>query len=286
MKNFNKTFIAILFTIFISVSFTDAGSGKLLTPEEEQETRGYTVDLRKLLREAEENVKKVDGELNKKKTVELNKKREVLIRECVERGRAFYKEGRLKKADEEWRRALEISQDPDMKDYVRDSVHRAEQEKIAGRREEKMRQKRLGEEKEKTKKTLERLDQIYKKVQAPAIEKQAELIKAAEAAKIIEAPKAEEKKVAIKTEIPAVPEASPAPIGRKANNIVRNLLLGFALILILLALVLKLTALYRPGSHLHKMGPREAKKEKDFEPRELKKYLDKKPKEDDRDLFK
>jgi len=105
--------------------------------------KSYTYNLKRLLEQIEENIKKVNEKIKEAEIRKRNEEREAKIREHFERGNALYKEGKLKEAKREWQRALEISEDPEMRDYIREAEKRAREEELARKKEEKERQRRL-----------------------------------------------------------------------------------------------------------------------------------------------
>jgi len=111
--------------------------------QEKPKIRGYTYNLERLIKEAQENIKKVEAK----------------VTEHFEKGNQLSQEGRLKEARQEWQRALEISQDPEMKNYIREREKRAREEELTRQKEEQERQKRFkaeAKEKERLAKETER----------------------------------------------------------------------------------------------------------------------------------
>ncbi len=126
------------------------------------EIKGYTYNIKQLLEEIEQNLQKVDDEIKEAEIRKRNEEREAKVIEYFERGNAFYKEGKLKEAKKEWQRALEISKDPEMKDYIREAEKRAREEELARKKEEKERQRRLeAEQKEKERRLNEQAKVFY-----------------------------------------------------------------------------------------------------------------------------
>ncbi|MEA3369649.1 MAG: hypothetical protein U9Q24_04815 [Candidatus Ratteibacteria bacterium] len=118
--------------------------------------KGKKHNLKKMIKEAGENVEKADVELKEKEAEKRNREREVEIREHFEKGNALYKEGKLKEAKKEWQKVLEMSKDPEMRDYIRGCEKRAKEEKLVRRKEERERERKLkAEQKEKERRELE-----------------------------------------------------------------------------------------------------------------------------------
>jgi tetratricopeptide (TPR) repeat protein len=127
------------------------------------EIKGYTYNLKRLLEKIEENIKKVDEEIEKVEIRRRNEEREAKVREHFERGNTLYREGKLKEAKGEWLRALEITKDPEMKEYIRKAEKRAKEEELARKKEEKERQRRLAaERKEKERRLNKQAESKYK----------------------------------------------------------------------------------------------------------------------------
>ena len=104
--------VAFLLTFVISVLAEEPTTGE-----------DYNINLQALIEQVRENVAKVDGELKKQelKKQELEgriRRRAAEIREHFERGNVLYKEGKLKGAKQAWQKALEISEDPELKAYI------------------------------------------------------------------------------------------------------------------------------------------------------------------------
>ena len=85
----------------------------------------YRMRLKDVLKEAEENIKKVDKELSEQEILARNQKREAQVVEACEHGNQLYKEGKLKEAKGEWDRALSISKDKEMRGYIEEAVRKA-----------------------------------------------------------------------------------------------------------------------------------------------------------------
>ncbi len=135
---------------------------------EEPTTEDYNVSLRALIEQARENVEKVDGELKKQELERRIRQRAAGIREHFERGNVLYKEGKLKEAKQAWQKALEISEDPELKDYI--AAGNAEKTKEQGRPQQEEKYSRETHKEERVKKIRrrelekqERLEQKGKK---------------------------------------------------------------------------------------------------------------------------
>ena len=152
MKFFKLKFLVV----GLMVAFIFVLTSPLVLAKEKKESQGYIHNLKQMIEEAGENVKKADAASKEKEVEKRNKERETEIKEHFERGNTLYKEGKLKEAKKEWQKALAVSKDPEMKDYIRKSVKRAKAEEVARKKEEREREKRLkAEQNEKERRELE-----------------------------------------------------------------------------------------------------------------------------------
>ena len=142
--------------LLLPVSSFAQDSSKKAQYQKTPATKGYRYNLKRVLGDIEENFKKADEKIEQAGIKKRNEEREAKIIEHFERGNTFYKEGKLKEAKKEWQKALVVSKDPEMKDYIRKSVKRANAEEAARKKEEREREKRLeAEQNEKERKELE-----------------------------------------------------------------------------------------------------------------------------------
>ena len=89
---------------------------------------GYTLSLKELIRQSEENIEKVDSKIANKKIEKKNEEREAIARAYFEKGNTLYKQGKLKEARGQWQKALDLTSHPEMKDYIRQSDRKAKQQ--------------------------------------------------------------------------------------------------------------------------------------------------------------
>ena len=142
--------IVFLLTSAISVFAQDIKAAK-----------GYTYNLKQLMEQAEKNIKKVDENLKEKEIEKRNQQRESEAIGYFEKGNVFYKEGKLKDAKKEWQKALEITKDPQMKNYLRDNEKKARKEELARKKDQKKKQDKLkAEQREKERLERERQKQL------------------------------------------------------------------------------------------------------------------------------
>ena len=88
----------------------------------------YRMRLKEILKEAEENIKKVDRDIKEAEIYKQNQERERQVAEAFKRGNQLYKDGKLEDAREEWNNALGISKDPEMRGYIEETARKAGKE--------------------------------------------------------------------------------------------------------------------------------------------------------------
>jgi len=131
-------FIILMGVVFSGVDAAD-------TPE-----AGYTLSLKELAEKARENIKKVDQELAKQETERQNQEREAHARQFFEEANALYAQGDIEGARELWQKALDITQDPQMSGYIKESERKAKEEDRARAEEERrLERERWAQEREK-----------------------------------------------------------------------------------------------------------------------------------------
>jgi len=121
----NKTVVlAVLFSSLVhAVAFAGESQGNTVS----QADKGYTCSLKQLIKEAKENIAKVDKEIEKKAAEDRNTRLEAQAREYFEAGNAYYKQGKLEDAKKQWQAALEITKDPSLKGYIEESDRKAKE---------------------------------------------------------------------------------------------------------------------------------------------------------------
>jgi TolA-binding protein len=94
----------------------------------ERSIPSYRMRLKDILKEAEENIKKVDKELKEREVLARNQEREAKVVKLFESGNQLYKDGKLKEAQQMWRDALAISKDPEMRKYIEEASMKISEE--------------------------------------------------------------------------------------------------------------------------------------------------------------
>ncbi len=100
------------------------------------EIKGYTYNLKRLLEQAQASINKVKEDIKRSEIEQRNEQREARVIEYFEIGNQLYAAGKLKEAEEEWRKAIEISQNSEMKDYIREAEKRAREDELAKKKSE------------------------------------------------------------------------------------------------------------------------------------------------------
>ena len=103
----------------------------------EKEVPSYGYSLKRIIKEAKKNLKKVDGKLKEQEILKEKQEKEELTRQHFDKGNLLYKEGKYEEAKKEWQKALEITKDPEMRSYINQSKRRAREERIAERKAQK-----------------------------------------------------------------------------------------------------------------------------------------------------
>jgi len=128
----------------------------------EKAAPSYKMRLKDIIAQAEANIKVVDKEIEQENVAARNQEREAKVKELFEKGNVLYKEGQIKEAKEQWKGALDITKDPEMRGYIEEADRKARAEDQAKRETERMakeEQARLEREtRDKARAEQERLD--------------------------------------------------------------------------------------------------------------------------------
>jgi len=82
----------------------------------------YAYDFKRLVREAEKNIGKVNRELEAKE-------KEKSAKEHFERGKRLYESGKPDEAEKEWQKTLKLTKDPRIRKYIRQTEKKERQER-------------------------------------------------------------------------------------------------------------------------------------------------------------
>ena len=85
---------------------------------------GYVYDLKKLIIQSRENIKRVNAKIKEQAVIKRNQKREERAREYYQRGMQLTDEGKLNEAREYFEKAVSITEHPEMTGYIKESERR------------------------------------------------------------------------------------------------------------------------------------------------------------------
>jgi len=113
------------------------------TFKEKKAEEGFTVNLKELIKQSKKKIEQVDKKLKDQARRRRNLQREEKAREYYEKAKRLFEEGKFKEAKEIWQKAIKITEHPEMKGYIRESVRRTKKQKVAFEQEKKKRLERL-----------------------------------------------------------------------------------------------------------------------------------------------
>ena len=123
-----------------------AGVPALAAEEPVQSYDAATSTLSDLIRQAEENIRKVDHIIEQQKVAERNALRDTEARRLYEQGDLLYASGDLEGAKKAWAEALRVASNPEMKSHIADQQRKAD-ERAAAERARRAEEERLAAEK-------------------------------------------------------------------------------------------------------------------------------------------
>jgi len=97
---------------------------------------GYVYDLKKLIIQSRENIKRVNAKIKEQAVTKRNQKREERAREYYQRGIQLTDEGKFNEAREYFEKAVSITEHPEMTGYIKESQRRLKLQERAIKREE------------------------------------------------------------------------------------------------------------------------------------------------------
>lgn len=134
--------IGLLFS-FAPPAFSDEEEPSL---REKKTQEGYIFNLKDLIKESKTKIEKVDDKLQEQARLRRNQQREEKAREYYERAMRLYDEGKYEEAQDFWRKAVKITEHPEMKDYINESVRKGKNLESAFKNQEQERIRRLESE--------------------------------------------------------------------------------------------------------------------------------------------
>ncbi len=118
-------------------------SGASANTIQEPAPTGYVYDLKKLIIQSRENIKRVNAKIKEQAVIKRNQKREERAREYYQRGMQLTDEGKLDEAREYFEKAVSITEHPEMTGYIKESERRLKMQEQAIKHEEVQRLKQV-----------------------------------------------------------------------------------------------------------------------------------------------
>ncbi len=111
--------------------------------KEEKTKKGFMVDLKKLLKRSKKKIEQVDERLEDQAKIRRNQKRAAKAHEYYSQGVQYFEDGNFEKAQEMWRKAIRITDHPEMKGFIRSEMKKDKKQAKMLSQQEKERLKRL-----------------------------------------------------------------------------------------------------------------------------------------------
>jgi tetratricopeptide (TPR) repeat protein len=108
--------IAVFLGTFNISSAEDNSSSQMVEIDEEiisQEVPAYKKSLKRLLKEAQNNLDEISKKIKTRENAEL-------VESHIEKGNTLYSEGELEKAKEEWDKGLSLTKDPRIRKHIKE----------------------------------------------------------------------------------------------------------------------------------------------------------------------
>jgi len=132
----------IIFVLAFSAS-AQFPSEEPLSLKEQKDKEGYVVNLKDLIKKSKKKIEQVNNKIKDQARMRRNQQREEKAKEYYNKAMSLYQDGKLKEAQQLWEKAIKITEHPEMKGYVRESVRRAKKQEEVLRKEKQRRLKRL-----------------------------------------------------------------------------------------------------------------------------------------------
>jgi len=146
-QNISKFLIIGFFTATIMASAVPsvAQSEKdgIPTLREQKDREGYIIDLMDLIKKSKRKIERVNDKLEEQARYRRNLQREEKAREYYDKAMTFFEDGKLKEAQKIWKKAIKITEHPEMKGFIRDSVRKTKKQEKALMAAEQERLRRL-----------------------------------------------------------------------------------------------------------------------------------------------
>ncbi|MDP8213257.1 MAG: hypothetical protein P9X22_08235 [Candidatus Zapsychrus exili] len=128
--------ISIIFTISINgpafaQSVADEPELTIPTLKEQKAKEGYIINLKDLIKRSKKKIEHVNVKLKDQAKRRRNQQREEKAREYYEKAVRLSSEGKLELAQELWRKSIKITEHPEMKGYISESVRKTKSQQVA-----------------------------------------------------------------------------------------------------------------------------------------------------------
>jgi tetratricopeptide (TPR) repeat protein len=134
-----------------------------------QEAPSFSLSLKKIMEQAEKNIQKVNDELTARKNEEK-------ARQSFEEGNRFYRAGDLDGAKKAWQKALDVTEDPSMRDHIRKAEKEAAEKRRQQEIAERKKQRELAAQKREQERAAKKA-QRQQEIAARETMRQAELVR-------------------------------------------------------------------------------------------------------------
>ncbi|MBU1997272.1 MAG: hypothetical protein KKF78_08970, partial [Candidatus Omnitrophica bacterium] len=143
----NLTFLSLIIPISIalfSVVLVHAESEEEIPALHDQKVQdGYILNIRDLIKKSKQKIEEANEKIKDQAIRRRNLQREEKARDCYDKAMRYYEQGNLKKAQDYWEKAIEITDHPEMRGYLKESVKKTKLQKEMLSKEEERRLKRL-----------------------------------------------------------------------------------------------------------------------------------------------
>ena len=126
-----------------SASESPATEEESLTIREKKDQDGYIVNLKDLIQESKKKIEKVNDKIKEQAILRRNQQREERMRGYYQDAMRLFEEGKLEEAQNYWRKAIKVSEHPEMKGYIHKSVKKTKKQEAALKEEDDLRLRML-----------------------------------------------------------------------------------------------------------------------------------------------
>ena len=144
-----KNLIALLLIIPVSIALFSVVSvcaeteEEIPTLKEKKVQEGYILNIRDLIKKSKQKIGEANQKIKDQAVRRRNLQREEKARDYYDKAMRYYEQGNLKKAQDYWEKAIEITEHPEMRGYLKESVKKTKLQKELFNKEEVRRLKRL-----------------------------------------------------------------------------------------------------------------------------------------------